>query len=322
MSAAPPTATHRSAPSRHGLMHWLMLLATLSWAGNMIAGKEALREISPLALAQFRVGGAALILLAAFFAWPGRPRLHIARREWGRLIVLALFGITLNQILFIGGLSRTSVAHTGLLVALGPVMVLMLSVVSRLEALTGAKVAGMLLSFAGVGILTSGRFSGARQPTGWKGDLIVLSSSAVFAVYTVLLKKDAHRYDALTLNALTYALGAILLVPVCGKPFLDMRWRAVTGMGWFGAFYMVVLGSVIAYLIYAFALTELAASRVAAFSYLQPVIATGLAIWLLAEKLTSGVVAGGALILGGVYLAERERGEEAARLVSTPPEGE
>ncbi len=73
---------------------------------------------------------------------------------------------------------------------------------------------------------------------------------------------------------------------------------------------MVILGSVISYLIYAFALTELAASRVAAFSYLQPVIATGLAIWLLAEKLTAGVVVGGALILGGLYLAERERGEE------------
>jgi len=309
LSVASPTATHRSAPSRHGLMHWLMLLATLSWAGNMIAGKEALREIPPLALAQFRVGGAALILLTAFFARPGRRELRL---EWRGLIVLSFFGITLNQILFIGGLSRTSVAHTGLLVALGPVIVLILSVGSRLEALTGAKVSGMLLSFAGVGILTSGRFGGTNSG-GWTGDLFVLSSSAVFAVYTVLLKKDAHRYDALTLNALTYALGAILLIPVCGRPFVEMRWRAVTGMGWFGAFYMVVLGSVISYLIYAFALTELAASRVAAFSYLQPVIATGLAIWLLAEKLTSGVVAGGALILGGVYLAERERGEERAR---------
>src|SRR5439155_11323820 len=109
LSAAPPTATHRSAPSRHGLMHWLMLLATLSWAGNMIAGKEALREIPPLALAQFRVGGAALILLAAFFAWPGRPGLRLSRGEWGRLAVLSLFGITLNQIFFIAGLSRTSV---------------------------------------------------------------------------------------------------------------------------------------------------------------------------------------------------------------------
>jgi drug/metabolite transporter (DMT)-like permease len=318
LSAATPTAAPRSAPGRHGLMHWLMLLATLSWAGNMIAGKQALREIPPLALALFRVGGAALILLAAFFAWLGfrrgglgRPKLGLTGREWGRLIILSLFGIALNQIFFIGGLARTSVAHTGLLVALGPVMVLMLSVGWRLEALTRAKVAGMLLSFAGVAILTSGRFGGGGG--GWTGDLIVLASSAVFAVYTVLLKKVADRYDALTLNALTYALGAILLIPVCGKPFVEMRWRAVTGMGWFGALYMVVLGSVISYLIFAFALTELAASRVAAFSYLQPVIATGLAIWLLAEKLTGGVVAGGALILGGVYLAERERGEETAR---------
>jgi len=137
LSVASPTATHRSAPSRHGLMHWLMLLATLSWAGNMIAGKEALREIPPLALAQFRVGGAALVLLTAFFARPGRRELRL---EWRGLIVLSFFGITLNQILFIGGLSRTSVAHTGLLVALGPVIVLILSVGSRLEALTGAKV--------------------------------------------------------------------------------------------------------------------------------------------------------------------------------------
>lgn len=290
-------------------MHWLMLLATLSWAGNMIAGKEALREIPPLALAQFRVGGAALILVIAFFAWPGRPRLRLTRGEWGRLIFLSLFGITLNQIFFIGGLSRTSVAHAGLLVALGPVMVLLLSVSMKLEAITAWKLAGMALSFGGVGVLASGRFG---QSTGgrWTGDLIVLASSAVFAVYTVLLKKVADRWDALTLNALTFGLGTLLLVPVCAKPFLEMRWRALSGMGWFGALYMVVLGSVISYLIYAFALTDLAASRVAAFSYLQPVIATGLAIWLLSEKLTGGVVAGGALILGGVFLAEREHGEE------------
>ena len=292
-------------------MHWLMLLATLSWAGNMIAGKEALREIPPLALAQFRVGGAALVLLAIFFVWPDRPGLRLSRGEWGRLAVLSLFGITLNQIFFIAGLSRTSVSHTGLLVALGPVMVLIISVAWRMETLTAAKVLGMLLSFAGVGILSVGRYGGAGGSS--IGDLIVLASSTVFAVYTVLLKKTSDRYDALTLNALTYALGALLLVPVCGKPFHDMHWRALTRMGWFGALYMVVLGSVISYLIYAFALTELAASRVAAFSYLQPVMATALAIWLLAEKLTGGVVVGGALILGGVYLAERERGEEAAQ---------
>ena len=71
---------------------------------------------------------------------------------------------------------------------------------------------------------------------------------------------------------------------------------------------MILFGSVVPYLIYAFALTELAASRVSAFSYLQPVIATALAIWLLAERLTVRAVVGGALILLGVYLTERETG--------------
>ena len=76
---------------------------------------------------------------------------------------------------------------------------------------------------------------------------------------------------------------------------------------------MIVFGSVVSYLLFAYVLTELAASRVAAFNYLQPVIASGLAIWLLSERLTSKVVMGGGLILAGVYLTERERGEEKAK---------
>jgi drug/metabolite transporter (DMT)-like permease len=73
---------------------------------------------------------------------------------------------------------------------------------------------------------------------------------------------------------------------------------------------MVVFGSVVPYTIYFYAMSELAASRVAAFSYFQPVIATSLGIWLLAEKLTARLVEGGVLILFGVYLTEREPGDE------------
>jgi len=67
----------------------------------------------------------------------------------------------------------------------------------------------------------------------------------------------------------------------------------------------VLFGSVVPYLLFAYALTGLAASRVAAFNYLQPVIASSLAIWVLSEKLTAKVLIGGVLILTGVYLAER-----------------
>ena len=101
------------------------------------------------------------------------------------------------------------------------------------------------------------------------------------------------------------------MIPFAARSVLHIRWANVTLAAWGGLAFMVVLGTVVAYLFYAFALTELSASRVAAFAYLQPVVAALLAAWLLGEKITPNVVAGGALILVGVYLAERERGEEA-----------
>jgi drug/metabolite transporter (DMT)-like permease len=309
-STATRTESRQAPPAagRHPSMQLLMLLATFCWAANIVAGKMALLGFGPLALAQLRALGAALVFLLVFLAWPQRPRLRLAGRQWLLMAALGLSGVTLNQLFFIGGLERTSVAHTGLIVSLGPVMVLFLSCVLRLEALTALKLAGMLVSFGGVAVLTVGP-SVPRSGANWQGDLIVLASSAVFACYTILVKGVSDRYDALTLNTLVFGLGALLLAPVGAAATLGVHWSALTAQVWWSLAYMIMFGSVVPYLIYAFALTELAASRVAAFSYLQPVIATALGIWLLRERLTPKAVVGGSLILLGVYLTERERGE-------------
>ena len=301
-----PTQAPAAARS-HASMHLLMLFATFCWAANIVAGKEALRGFGPLALAQLRALGAALVFLLVFLAWPGRPRIELTRRQWLLMAALSLSGVTLNQLFFIGGLARTSVAHTGLIVALGPVMVLFLSCLLRLEPLTALKLTGMFVSFGGVAALTVGH-NGQTSGAHWQGDLIVLASSAVFACYTILVKGVSDRYDALTLNTLVFGLGALFVVPAGAPAVFRVPWSALPSQVWWSLAYMILFGSVVPYLIYAFALTELAASRVSAFSYLQPVIATALAIWLLAERLTVRAVVGGALILLGVYLTERETG--------------
>lgn len=300
-------------------MHSLMLLATVCWGANIVAGKEALTGFGPIVLAQLRVIGAGAVLVIVFAAWKNRPRLKLTRDEWIFLAVLAFLGITLNQLFFIGGLARSSVAHTGLIVALGPVMVLVLSCLMGQEPLTVFKFLGMLVSSAGVIYLTTEKPPQAGEPY-WIGDVILLAGSAVFALYTVLLKKLGDRYDALTLNALIFVLGAVLMVPIAAHSFFSVRWEAVSGRAWAGLAFMVIFGSAIAYLIYAYALTELSAAQVAAFAYLQPVIAAGLGVWILSEPIDSKVIVGGSLILLGVYLAERERREErAAALADSVP---
>jgi len=289
-----------------------MLLTTFCWATNIIAGKEALRGVGPLALAQLRVLGAAVVFAILFLGWRRRPSLRLAPTQWRSLAIVALLGITLNQLCFIGGLARTSTAHAALIVALGPVMVLFLSCFLRMEPLTWLKSAGMLVSFCGVALLTGGK-AGQEGGTTGLGDLMLVVGSAMFAYYTILTKKVADQYDTLTLNLIVFALGALLMTPFTAHEILGTRWDALPARVWCSAGYMIVLGSAAAYLIFAFVLTELAPSRVAAFNYLQPVIAIALGVWMLGEKITARVALGGIAILLGVYLAEREREEVRIR---------
>jgi len=301
-SAAGP---HPRALSR---LYWLMLLVTVCWSGNIIAGKEALTGFGPLALAQMRVLSAAVIYAAGFLATRKVSSLRLSPRQWLSLIAAALSGVAFNQILFIGGLARSTVAHTGLIVALGPVIVLLIAVLMRMESLTGWKFVGIMISFGGVGVLTADKTS-TGGGTHWVGDLTLLAGTAVFAVYTILMKDLANQYDSLTLNALVFILGAIFMLPFCARQAMRTPWGSLGFDAWWGWAFMVLFGTALPYLLFAQALRGLSASRVAAFSYLQPAIASGLAVWVLSEPLTVKVLVGGALILGGVYLTER--GEES-----------
>jgi drug/metabolite transporter (DMT)-like permease len=232
----------------------------------------------------------------------------VSARQWKFVGLVALFGITLNQLCFIGGLARTSAAHSGLIVALGPVMVLAISRAMRMEALTLLKSMGIFVSLSGVAVLTMSKAEQGNSAH-WKGDLLALAGSAVFAYYTILVKEAADRYDALTLNTMIFTLGSVLMLPFTARELLAVRWSAMPPVAWWGLAYMVLLGSVLAYLLFAFALTELAPSRVAAFNYLQPLIAISLGVWMLDEKVASSLITGGMLILVGVYLTEREDSE-------------
>ena len=298
-----------AARHRHGLMYAAMTLVVTFWAANMVAGKYALRGFSSVALAQLRVAGAALIYAMAYLARRPRPSLRLTRREWIFYGVTALTGVTLNQLFFIGGLARSSVAHTGLIVALGPVMVLVLAWMMRLEAMTALKLTGIVISFAGVGVLTAVREPGPSNGS-WVGDLILLAGTAVFSYYTILMKEAAEHLDELSLSFLTFGLGAVMMLPLAVEALSKTRWTAIPATAYAALAFMIVLGTVVPYLLFAYSMNGLSASRVAAFNYLQPVIATGLAVWLLAEKLTLKTVAGGALILVGVYLTERAQGEK------------
>jgi len=294
----------------HRLMHLAMLIAVSCWAANMVAIKEALFGFSPMALAAVRAIAAAIVFGILFVFLREGSLLRLTRGQWLRFALMAFFGITMDQILFIEGVAHTNVPHAALIAAIQPVMVLVLSVVMRLEALTTLKFVGMAISFTGVVLLTYGK-PGQGSHAYWLGDLILMVEVVVFAYYTILMKGVAEQYDVVTLNTVVFGLGALMMIPFGASALWSLHWSQIPVRSVLGLAFMIFFSAVIGYLLFVFALKGLTASRVAAFNYIQPVIATGLGIWLLHDKVNLWGMFGGGLILIGVYFTERERGEEA-----------
>jgi drug/metabolite transporter (DMT)-like permease len=292
-------------------MHVAMLIAVSFWAANMVAIKEALFGFSPLALAVVRAIAVACVFGILFLILRERSLLRLTRAQWLRFCVIAFFGITMNQLLFIEGVAHTNVPHAALIVAVEPVMVLVLSVMMRLEALTALKFAGMAISFTGVVLLTYGKSAQASHAY-WLGDLIMMVEVVVFAYYTISMKEVIEQFDIVTLNTVIFGLGALMMIPFGASAVWRVQWSQIPIRSFLGLAFMTFFSCVIGYLLFAYALKGLTASRVAAFNYIEPVFATGLGIWLLHDRVGLWGILGGGLILLGVYFTERERGEETA----------
>lgn len=288
------------------LLYVLLAIMVLAWSGNFVIAKVTLRELPPFALLCLRVLFSNALLLSIYFSSRQHRRRPWRVGDWRWFALLGVFGIALNQTGFTVGIHHTTVAHSSLIIALTPFFVLLLATRMKLEALTKLKLVGMLLSFAGVAVLTLEHGLGANSPT-FLGDLITLGGAVAFALYAVYSKQVAARYDTLTLITFIYLAGLLVVLPLAGWELFEVNWQAVTWKGWLGVAYMAGMASVAAYMIFYYALTKISATRVIVFTYLQPVLATLLGVLLLGERVTPYLLTGGSLVLVGVYLAERGR---------------
>jgi len=167
----------------------------------------------------------------------------------------------------------------------------------------------MLMALFGVAVLASE--NGISAPSASiEGDAITMAGSVGFAIYAVLGKRVAERYDTLTITAFGHFAGALIVLPValleCNKLFSSGNWP-IPWKAWAAILYMAVFSSALAYVFYFWLLRYMEASQLSAFIYLLPVLATVLGILWLGEKGSWRQVLGGVTALGGVYWIESGR---------------
>ncbi|HEY6944294.1 MAG TPA: DMT family transporter [Candidatus Acidoferrum sp.] len=305
------------APSRLAVAAAIAILVVV-WAINFIAAKIGLLYLPPLAMASFRVVLAGAVMIPVYFycmrlktfveAADLRRRGFTVRDLW-TFLYLGFFSVTVNQMCFTIGLYFTHVSHAAVIVGLGPIYILALAVLFGLERATGHKVVGMLIALAGVAVLVSENGISLYSAS-IEGDAITMAGSIGFAIYVVLGKRVAEKYDTLTMTAFNHFAGALIVLPVAIHEAWSLSaarhwhqpWRA-----WAAVVYMAVFSSALAYLFYFWLLRYLEASQLSAFTYLLPVLATILGILWLGEKGSWSQLLGGVMALGGVYWIESGR---------------
>jgi drug/metabolite transporter (DMT)-like permease len=293
--------SEKPRPSKLTLAFWLLLMLVL-WSGNYVAGKIALRTLDPITLVCLRLQLAAFLMLAVYFS--RRERQPLKLRDTWPFLYLGFFGVVVNQGLFTVGLNYTTSDHSAVLIAIGPIIILLLARALKLEALTVAKVIGMAISFVGVYLLETEQGSPAHSPL-LMGDIITFGGVIGFSIYAVLGKRVAAQYDSIAMNTFNCLAAALLLLPLTIRQVIHLDWQSVALGGWLGMAYMAVGSSVAAYTIFYWVLRYMTASRVGAVSYFQPVIAILLSMAFLGERPSRMLLEGTSLVLLGVFLAER-----------------
>jgi drug/metabolite transporter (DMT)-like permease len=279
----------------------LLILGTI-WGSSYLFIKVAVADVPPLTLVAGRLTLAAVILWAVMAA--SRQAMPRKRSLWGAYTVMGFFSGTLPYVLISWGEQYISSGLAALLQATMPIFtVLMAHFAIREERLTVASVLGVAVGFAGVAVLMLPDLRQGLHASLW-GQAAIVVSSASYAGAAVYARLRLRGQSPMASTTGQLTMGAVLTLPlalIVDRPF-DLSPSPQAWWAWLG---LILLGTVIAYIIYYAIIERTSATFVSMVTYVIPVNGLLLGALVLDEALTVNVLVSAALILAGVVLVRR-----------------
>ena len=286
--------------------HLSLFAAQIIYALNYSIAKDLMPTyIKPLGLVMLRISGALLLFWILSFFSKKEP---LEKGDLKKMMLLALFGVAVNQAFFIYGLSLTKPINSAIIMVSNPIAVMLFTIIVFKERLTALKLTG--LGFGVIGAVTlllfkaHGAFAIGSETIA--GDLMTLVNSLSWAVFVVMAKPYMQKYQTVTVMKWIFLFGFIYICPFGMSDLLSVDWGSLSSNTLLAMTFVVVATTFLAYLLNTYALKALSSSVVSMYIYLQPFLATIIAIWLGKDELTPLKVVSGILIISGVYLAGRK----------------
>ena len=283
--------------------HIALFIANLIYGVNYSVARIAMPEyIEAFGFVVLRATGAMLFFwMVHFFT----ERESIAKADYFRFALCGVFGVAINQLFFLKGLSLSTPINAAIIMTTNPIMVLLIANIIIKEKITSTKVAGIFIGLTGALLLLCFKKDFSFGSDTMEGDIYVLINSLSYAIYLLMVKELIQRYHPLTVVKWVFSFGLFFVLPFGLQEVLDADWNGFDVEIWGSIIFVVFVTTCAAYLLNTFALTKLTPSIASTYIYLQPMLATLFAIAMGKDDLDTIKVISTLIILFGVYMVSK-----------------
>jgi len=287
----------------HLKAHLAVLGANVIFGLNFVIAKSIMPLwLEPRAIIVLRVVGASAIfwLVDAFFVQE-----KVAKVDLRRMFFAAIFGVALNQILFFEGLNLTTPINASIIMVGTPIFVLLMAHFLIHDKISWPKAIGISLGFAGAAylILRNGHINLSSETT--IGNILVFVNAVSYALFLVLVKPLMAFYRPLTVMKWVFTFGMIFVIPVSLKQISEANFSVIPFHIWLSIGYVVLFTTVIAYFLNNYSLRKVSPSVTSSYIYLQPMIATLVAVYSGKDILNLTEIIASSFIFAGVYFVNK-----------------
>ena len=285
-----------------------LLFTAFFWGGTWIAGRVAVQEVSPLAVASWRFFIATLALGILLALREGRPRW--SGRDWLILAALGLTGVFCYNVFFLYGLKQVEAGRGALVTALIPALIALADWLLFRLPMSRMKALGVSLALLGC-LMVVTRGHPARLLAGeiGSGEMLLIGSALSWVAYTLISRRCSTRFSALAMTFGGCFSGWLMLTASALADGSLFAFHEATWRGGSSIVFLGLLGTAIAFTWYSEGINRIGSTKAAAFINLVPVFAVLLGALMLDERLGSAVLSGGALVIVGVFFTNRPAGK-------------
>ncbi|MBQ2423839.1 MAG: DMT family transporter [Alistipes sp.] len=262
---------------------------------NLLLG----RYIAPMAMVCLS------LVVAAALSWV--PRIwergeKIESSDWGIIILSALLMGVARKTLMMFGMSRTSPIDGSIIATVVPLIVLVVSVAAGIDSFTRRRVLGLFLGMAGaVAVVLSGGTMHHIESE-LLGNVMILTSGVVTALYMVFFKRLVAKYRITTLLRVIYTLSALVVLPFGWSSVAEVHFAGFDTHIWLAALFVLIVPTYLPNLLLNYSLRYVQPTISSTYSYIQPILAVALSVAMGLDRLQADTILFAVILFVGVWL--------------------